>query len=64
MRVLVVNDSDFLRKSHKKMIDSDPQLTIVGTVFDGLNALKKIPQLNPDVITLDVNMPRMDGLTT
>jgi len=46
------------------MINSDPQLTVVGTAFDGLDALKKIPQLHPDVITLDVNMPRMDGLTT
>ncbi|MGD2066664.1 MAG: chemotaxis response regulator protein-glutamate methylesterase [Candidatus Bathyarchaeota archaeon] len=64
LRVLVVDDSAFMRKIVTKMIDSDPQLTVVGTAFDGLNALKKIPQLNPDVITMDVNMPRMDGLKT
>lgn len=60
----MVDDSAFMRKVITKMVDSDPQLTVVGTAFDGLNALKKIPQLQPDVITLDVNMPRMDGLAT
>ena len=64
LKVLVVDDSAFMRKIISNMINSDPQLTVVGTAFDGLNALKKIPQLDPDVITLDVNMPRMDGLTT
>ena len=64
MRVLVVDDSAFMRKIIKKMINSDPHLTVVGTAFDGLNALKKIPKLEPDVITLDVNMPRLDGLST
>jgi two-component system chemotaxis response regulator CheB len=53
-----------MRKVLTKMIDSDPDLTVVGTAFDGVNALKKIGQLSPDVITLDVNMPRMDGLKT
>ncbi len=64
MKVLVVDDSAFMRKVITKMVDSDPQLTVVGTAFDGRNALKRIEELNPDVITLDVNMPRMDGLTT
>jgi two-component system chemotaxis response regulator CheB len=64
LRVLVVDDSAFMRKIITSMIDSDPQLTVVGTAFDGVNALQKISQLHPDVITLDVNMPRMDGLTT
>ena len=64
LRVLVVDDSAFMRKIITKMVDSDPQLSVVGTAFDGLNALKRIEELKPDVITLDVNMPRMDGLTT
>ncbi len=64
MKVLVVDDSAFMRKIVTQMIDSDPELTVVGTAFDGLNALQKIPEVRPDVITLDVNMPRMDGLTT
>jgi two-component system chemotaxis response regulator CheB len=53
-----------MRKILTNMINSDPKLTVVGTAFDGINALEKISQLHPDVITLDVNMPRMDGLTT
>jgi len=64
LKVLVVDDSAFMRKVITKMVDSDLQLTVVGTAFDGHNALKKIEQLDPDIITLDVNMPRMDGLTT
>jgi two-component system chemotaxis response regulator CheB len=64
LKVLVVDDSAFMRKVITKMVDSDPELTVVGTAFDGLNALKRIEELNPDVITLDVNMPRMDGITT
>jgi two-component system chemotaxis response regulator CheB len=53
-----------MRKIITDMINSDPKLNVVGTAFDGVNALDKISQLRPDVITLDVNMPRMDGLTT
>jgi two-component system chemotaxis response regulator CheB len=64
MKVLVVDDSAFMRKIISDMINSDPQLNVVGTARDGVDALKKIPQIHPDVITLDVNMPRMDGLTT
>ncbi|WGM90639.1 MAG: chemotaxis response regulator protein-glutamate methylesterase [Candidatus Bathyarchaeum tardum] len=64
LKVLVVDDSAFMRKVITKIVDSDPDLTVVGSAFDGLNALKKIKELDPDVITLDVNMPRMDGLTT
>jgi two-component system chemotaxis response regulator CheB len=64
LRVLVVDDSAFMRQIITNMINSDSQLTVVGTAFDGLNALQKISKLHPDVITLDVNMPRMDGLTT
>jgi two-component system chemotaxis response regulator CheB len=64
LRILVVDDSAFMRKIITDMINSDPQLTVVGTAFDGLDALQKTSQLRPDVITLDVNMPRMDGLTT
>ena len=60
----MVDDSAFMRKIISHMVDSDPDLTVVGTAFDGVNALKRISQLEPDVITLDVNMPRMDGLAT
>lgn len=64
MNVLVVDDSAFMRKTISDMLNSDPKINVVGTARDGQDALKKIPMLHPDVITLDVNMPRMDGLTT
>jgi two-component system, chemotaxis family, protein-glutamate methylesterase/glutaminase len=64
MRVLIVDDSAFMRKVIRDLLSSDPQLTVVGTAVDGVDALSKIPQLHPDVITMDVAMPRMDGLAT
>jgi two-component system chemotaxis response regulator CheB len=63
MRVLVVDDSAFMRKVISDILATDPQLNVVGTAYDGVDALNRIPQLHPDVITLDVTMPKMDGLT-
>ena len=63
MRVLVVDDSAFMRKVISDMLNSDPELTVVGTARDGLDALEQVEKLHPDAITLDVTMPRMDGLT-
>jgi two-component system chemotaxis response regulator CheB len=62
--VLVVDDSAFMRTALSRMINSDPALFVVGTACSGEEALEKIPSLNPDVITLDIEMPRMDGLET
>lgn len=62
--VLIVDDSAFMRTSLCRMINSDPALFVVGTARSGEDALEKIPQLNPDVVTLDVEMPGMDGLET
>ena len=62
INVLVVDDSAFMRKVVSDMINSDPRLHVVGTARDGLDALEKVRTLPVDVITLDVNMPRMDGL--
>lgn len=64
IRVLVVDDSALMRKLIPHIISSDPEIEVVGTAMDGLFALKKILLLRPDVITLDMNMPRMDGLET
>jgi two-component system chemotaxis response regulator CheB len=64
IRVLVVDDSSFMRQSLKKMLDSDPGIEVVATARDGLDGLEKASQYNPDVITLDVEMPRLDGLGT
>lgn len=64
IRVLVVDDSPFIRYTIAKHLEADPEISVVGSAQDGLDALGKIPALNPDVITLDVEMPQMDGLTT
>ncbi len=63
IKVLVVDDSALMRKMIPQILTMDPNIEIVGTAMDGLFALKKIPELKPDIITLDVDMPRMDGLT-
>jgi two-component system chemotaxis response regulator CheB len=63
IRVLVVDDSAFMRHTLAKHLEADPTITVVGTARDGLDALARIPTLQPDVVTLDVEMPRMDGLT-
>lgn len=63
IRVLVVDDSALMRKLIPHILTQDPQIEVVATAMDGLFALKKIQEVRPDVITLDVDMPRMDGLT-
>ncbi|MGN6094115.1 MAG: protein-glutamate methylesterase/protein-glutamine glutaminase [Luteibacter jiangsuensis] len=63
VRVLIVDDSALVRKVLTAMLESDPGIEVVGTAADPLIAREKIKQLNPDVLTLDVEMPRMDGLT-
>jgi two-component system chemotaxis response regulator CheB len=63
VRVLVVDDSALVRKLMSAMLACDPAIEVVGTAADPLIAREKIKQLNPDVLTLDVEMPRMDGLT-
>lgn len=63
IRVMVVDDSALMRKLISEILMKDPELEVVNTAIDGLFALKKIPQAKPDVITLDLEMPRMDGLT-
>jgi two-component system chemotaxis response regulator CheB len=64
IRVLVVDDSVVIRSLVTHALEQDPLLQIVGTASNGAIALKRIPQLNPDVITLDIEMPEMDGLET
>ncbi|HEX7097052.1 MAG TPA: chemotaxis response regulator protein-glutamate methylesterase [Acidimicrobiales bacterium] len=64
IRVLVVDDSVVIRRLVSDVIDSDPELQVVGTAANGRIALTKVEQLQPDVITLDIEMPEMDGLAT
>ena len=63
IRVLIVDDSAVVREIFTKEFARDPELEVVGTAIDPYIARDKIVQLNPDVITLDVEMPRMDGIT-
>lgn len=63
IKVLVVDDSAVIRQLLSEMIDAQPDMEVVGTAADPFIARDKIKRLNPDVITLDVEMPRMDGVT-
>lgn len=62
IRVLIVDDSAFMRNVLGRMLGADPEIQIVGTARDGVDALEKADRLNPDVVTMDVEMPRMDGI--
>lgn len=62
VRVLVVDDSAFMRTALRRMIESDPALRVIDTACDGVEAVQKANALRPDVITMDVEMPRMSGL--
>jgi two-component system chemotaxis response regulator CheB len=62
-KVLIVDDSALVRQLLTEMLRGDADLEVVGTAADPFAAREKIKQLNPDVITLDVEMPRMDGVT-
>jgi two-component system chemotaxis response regulator CheB len=64
IRVLVVDDSALMRKLIPAILARDSSIEVVGTAMDGAFALKKIEELQPDVVTLDLEMPRMDGLET
>jgi two-component system chemotaxis response regulator CheB len=63
IRVLVVDDSALARKVISDILRKDPEIEVVGTANDPYMARDKILQLNPDVLTLDVEMPRMDGIS-
>src|SRR6266566_3055609 len=63
IRVLVVDDSAFMRRVVGEAISAQPDMQLTGTAINGLDALLKVEQLQPDVVTLDVEMPEMDGLT-
>jgi two-component system chemotaxis response regulator CheB len=63
VKVLIVDDSALMRQLLAKILGSDPQVQVVGTAADPFVARDKIKTLHPDVLTLDIEMPRMDGLT-
>jgi two-component system chemotaxis response regulator CheB len=63
IKVLIVDDSALMRQLLARILDTDPKVEVVGTAGDPFAAREKIKALNPDVLTLDIEMPRMDGLT-
>ena len=62
VRVLIVDDSAYVRKVVRQMLSRSPFLEVVGAARDGEEALELVEQLRPDVVTLDLNMPKLDGL--
>ena len=62
LRVLVVDDSAYVRKTIKLILSRSPFIEVIGIAGDGEEALKKVEELHPDVVTLDLMMPRLDGL--
>lgn len=63
-RVMIVDDSAVFRLLIAEAVGSTPGMKVVGTASNGVEALERLDALSPDVITLDVQMPKMDGLTT
>src|SRR6202167_104066 len=64
VRVLVVDDSALMRKLIPQMLEADPSIEVVGTAMDGNFCLRKIEELKPNVVTLDLEMPAMNGIDT
>jgi two-component system chemotaxis response regulator CheB len=60
--VLVVDDSAFMRKLVSEMVDGSGEFRVIGTARNGLEALKKVHSLDPDLVTLDIEMPELDGI--
>ena len=63
VRVLIVDDSAVVRQTLSEILSSDPEIEVIGTAGDPYVAAERIAENVPDVITLDIEMPRMDGLT-
>jgi len=63
IKVLVVDDSAFMRKAIENMLKKEPNIEVVGFARNGVEAIEMVQKLKPDIITLDIEMPQMDGLT-
>ena len=61
-RVLLVDDEELVRTGLRMILDAEPDLTVVGDAGDGVEALARLRELAPDVVLMDIRMPRMDGL--
>lgn len=63
VKVLIVDDSAFMRNALSSMLTSDPEIEVIGKARDGIEAIELVEKLRPDIVTMDVEMPRMDGIT-
>lgn len=63
VKVLIVDDSSFFRRRISEFLSDDPNIEVIGQAVDGLDAVEKVMELNPDVITMDIEMPRLDGIS-
>jgi two-component system chemotaxis response regulator CheB len=61
--ILIVDDSTFFRRRMKQLLEEDPELKVIGEAKNGQEALLLVASLNPDVATMDIEMPIMDGIT-
>jgi two-component system chemotaxis response regulator CheB len=64
IRVIVIDDSAFMRKSISIMLESDEDIQVIATARDGLEGYEIVKKLQPDLVTMDIEMPKMDGLTS
>jgi two-component system, chemotaxis family, protein-glutamate methylesterase/glutaminase len=64
LRILIVDDSAVIRMLLSNLLAADPELVVAGTAGNGIQALARIPEAKPDLVTLDIEMPGMDGLET
>lgn len=63
IKVLVVDDSSFFRRRITEFLASDERIEVIGQAVDGMDAIEKTKELNPDVITMDIEMPKLDGIS-
>jgi len=63
-RIIIVDDSAVIRRVLREALTSDPEMEIVGIAADGETALKRVAELRPDIVTLDIELPGMSGLET
>lgn len=63
VRVLVVDDSGFFRRRVTEMLNADPEIEVIGTASNGQEGVDKVVQLKPDVVTMDIEMPVLDGIS-
>lgn len=63
IKVLVVDDSSFFRRRITEFLSSDERIEVIGQAVDGMDAIEKTNELNPDVITMDIEMPKLDGIS-